>query len=157
MEEKIFRKESLENLKTPDQLGDYVRIVGTGNWLALGAVLLLVIGLLVWGLTANLETTMDVAVVVRDGNFTGYVKDANLAKIERGKIIKINTQKSSVDDVSQYPMKIDEKTNEYLRKLGHLMLDEWVYEIHGKVNLPDGIYESSVIIGSVKPLHFLLN
>lgn len=157
MEQKLFRKTCLDNLKTPDQLEDYVRIVGTGNWLVLWAVFLLVLGLLVWGLTANLETSIDVAISVRNGNFTGYVKDDDLSKIERNQIVKISSRETSVDYVSQYPVKIDEKTNEYLRKLGHLMVDEWVYEIHGKVDLPDGVYESSVVIGSVKPVQFLLN
>lgn len=41
MEDKVFRKKSLERMSSPEQLGDYIRVANPGIWLIMAAVILL--------------------------------------------------------------------------------------------------------------------
>ena len=41
MSEKLFRKQSLDKVTSPEQLNDYVRVSNPGVWMILAAVIIL--------------------------------------------------------------------------------------------------------------------
>lgn len=49
MKENIFRKKSIDRMKAPDELKDYIRISGTGIWILVLSLAVLLIGALIWG------------------------------------------------------------------------------------------------------------
>ena len=49
MNDKIFRKKSIERMKSPDELNDYIRISEPGVWLLLAGLILLLAGACIWG------------------------------------------------------------------------------------------------------------
>lgn len=49
MKESIFRKKSIDKMKAPDELNDYIRISGLGIWLFLIAILILLLAGCIWG------------------------------------------------------------------------------------------------------------
>ena len=53
MENQIFRKKSVERVASPEQLNDYVRVANPGVWLALAAVLALLVGACIWAYSAG--------------------------------------------------------------------------------------------------------
>ena len=55
MKEDIFRKKSLEKIQSPEQIDDYVRVITPGLWLVLGAVILLLSAMILWGIMARIE------------------------------------------------------------------------------------------------------
>ncbi|MCR5735988.1 MAG: hypothetical protein K6G22_15420 [Lachnospiraceae bacterium] len=44
----LFREKSLERISSPEQLDDYIKVVSPGIWLMLGAIILLLVGVIVW-------------------------------------------------------------------------------------------------------------
>ena len=51
----LFRKTAIENVRAPEQLNDYIKVTTPGAWTALAAVIVLLGGLLVWGLLGSVE------------------------------------------------------------------------------------------------------
>ena len=66
-ENKIFRDKSLEQLSSPEQLTSYLRVAGTGVWFVLAGIIVLIVGLIVWGIFGRIYTTVTVPAEVRDG------------------------------------------------------------------------------------------
>lgn len=50
MNNSIFRKKSLDKATSPEELNDYIRVTSPGVWLVMAAVILLLTGMLVWGI-----------------------------------------------------------------------------------------------------------
>lgn len=45
----IFRKKSIDKVSSPEKLDDYIRVTTPSVWIALAAMVILLIGVIVWG------------------------------------------------------------------------------------------------------------
>jgi len=50
----IFRKESLERMSSPEKLNDYIKVSNPSVWVILGAIAIMLIAVVVWGVTYEL-------------------------------------------------------------------------------------------------------
>ena len=50
----IFRKESLEKMSSPEKLNDYIKVSNPSVWVILGAIAIMLIAVVVWGVTYEL-------------------------------------------------------------------------------------------------------
>ena len=67
MSEPIFRQKSIERITSPDQMQDYIRVSNPRVWMILLAVIVLLIGVCVWGIFGTLDTTVETGGVCTDG------------------------------------------------------------------------------------------
>ncbi|MCR5626865.1 MAG: hypothetical protein K6F99_06070 [Lachnospiraceae bacterium] len=44
----IFREKSIERVSSPEKLNDYIRVSSPSVWLIMGAIIVLLLGLLIW-------------------------------------------------------------------------------------------------------------
>lgn len=51
----IFRDKAVERAGSPESLNDYIRVTTTPVWLVLGALLILLIGMIVWGIVGKVD------------------------------------------------------------------------------------------------------
>ena len=51
----IFRKKSLDRISSPDQLDDYIRVTTPSVWVALLALIVLLVGILAWSILGTVE------------------------------------------------------------------------------------------------------
>lgn len=130
MNEHIFRKKSLERIKSPEDLDDYVRIAGPGVWLLLGAVVLLLIGALIWGICGRVETSYEASASVKDGAAVVTVA-GEIPALNDGSFVRI--------EGNEYPAS---------EKDGVLSC---------VTALPDGEYASTLVTESTKPISFIWN
>ena len=72
MNEVIFREKSLEKIKSPENLNDYIRVSNPAVWLILAAVIFLLIGILIWGFFGHIDTTVNSYAVVKNGEECFY-------------------------------------------------------------------------------------
>ena len=70
----IFREKTLERISSPEKLTEYLRVTNPGIWIVLGAVILLLGGLLIWSMIGTLETKSNVKIVV-DNHIAEIVSD----------------------------------------------------------------------------------
>ena len=99
-ENKLFRKEALDKVSNPEQLDQHVRITRPSAWVAIFAVVILVIGVGIWAFTWNMTSGEDVAgvifptdsLMVKKSNSGGEVTDILVSEsevVEKGDILAI--------------------------------------------------------------------
>ncbi len=133
--ETVFRKETLERISSPEQLTDYLRITNPGIWVILSAVILLLAGLFAWSMIGTLETTATVKVIV--SNDTAQIVPIDTDIITEGMVFRVNSE--------EYTVALAENDD-----LGR-------YFGMASVDLPDGIYDGTIVVDQVHPIDFLLN
>ena len=136
MEESVFRKKSLERISSPEQLNDYLRVTNPTVWLVLGAVILLLLGVIVWGSIASIESFASGTGYVDNGVMTVRFDDPEIARsVEAGMTVTTGEQSATISSVGassdgslfalaqttladgSYPIKVVYKTTQVRRLL----------------------------------------
>ena len=157
MNKQIFRKKSVDRMSSPEQLNDYIKVTNPGVWMALAAIVILLVGVCVWGVFGTLETKLSVAAVSKDGQTVLYVKEGDLSAVKENMSVYIGDETYKVTSVSSQPVAVTEEISEYARHTGELSIGEWVYIVPIDGNMPDGVYRAQVVVDSVSPLYFVFN
>ncbi len=55
MANQVFREKSMERVASPEQLNDYIRVTSPSVWIVLAALLVLLLGILVWAVFGEME------------------------------------------------------------------------------------------------------
>ena len=155
MENPLFRKKSMERVSSPEQLNDYIRVTSSGVWVVLTAVLVLLAGFLVWGIVGKLETKVNAVAVSEEGKVVCYVREEDARGIEAGNAVRLQDAEFTVVSVSAQPVEADGRLSDYAMRLGGLSAGEWVYAVTLDAELSEGVYQASIVTGSVSPISFL--
>lgn len=139
MNEEIFRKKSLDKIKSPESLDDYIHVSNPGVWLILVSVIVLLAGACVWGIFGHIDSTVPAAVQIENGQAVCRIAEENISSIRVGSTVKVEDREAVIG------------------KLGSKTDREYVCTLSGLSDLPDGFYEARVIVESYKPLMFILN
>lgn len=139
MKEEIFRKKSLERIKSPDSLNEYIRVANPGVWLLLLGVIALLIGACVWGAYGHVDSTVPCLVRVDDGKAVCYVTDGNITSVTVGMPVKYAGQENAICDIGA---KEDEG---------------YACELEGVPAVSEGLYEGKVVVKRYRPMSFILN
>ena len=89
MKNNVYREKSVERVSSPEQLNDYIKVSNPGIWIILFAVIALLVGFIVWGVVARLETKLSVVAVSTENGVVCYVKEGDFASVEKGQTIHI--------------------------------------------------------------------
>ena len=133
MADEIFRKKSLDKIKSPEQLNDYVRVANPGVWLILCAVVVLLVGFCVWGIFGQIKTTVPAQVTVDGGRIICTV-DGEIGRIKAGMTVEAGDSKGVVKSVDA--------------KSGQVEID---------ISLSNGVYEGEIVMENIAPLSFVFN
>lgn len=133
MADEIFRKKSLDKIKSPEQLNDYVRVANPGVWLLLCAVIVLLIGFCIWGIFGQIKTTVPAQIAV-DGGKVICAVDGDVDKIEAGMTVEAGDSKGVVKSVDT--------------ESGRVEVD---------IYLSNGVYEGRIVTENIAPLSFVFN
>lgn len=157
MDKQLFRKASIDRVSSPEQLNDYIRVSNPGVWTILAAVIVLLIGVCVWGIFGRLETKITTAGTCENGVFTCYVSEEKIGQIKSGMTVNVDGVSLSVSGISAKPAVFSSETDSYLMYLGGFAEGEWLYEITANTSLSDGTYKAEIVTESVSPMSFILN
>ena len=126
-------------------------------WMALGAIIVILVGALVWATFGNIYTTVNGAGVVKDNNLVIYIKVSDRPSVKEGMEITVNGHKTVVREISQEPAQISEEVGEYVLEATGLKSGDWTYMVEADIDLADGVYEASITVESVHPIKFVTN
>ena len=157
MKESIFRKKSLAQVSSPEQLNDYIRVPNPGIWMILLAVIVLLVGVCVWGVFGHMDTNLKVAAVCKDGKLICYVKETDMKSVENGMPVTVNDKQYTVAGIESEPVSVSQEMSSYLLHLGELQKGEWVTPVTVNTDLEDGTYQASITVESVSPMSFIVN
>ena len=156
--ESIFTKKSLERISSPEQLNDYIKVASPGVWICIMAVIVLLLGAIVWGFFGKLESVTEAEAFCQDGQLEIYMDEAQLQKVKVGMQVRIDGKLYQVEDIAKRPVEVDESFDDYFIHASNLEKGEWVYriEIDERGQVPeDGVYAAQVITDSVNPISFI--
>ncbi len=157
MGNEIFTKKSMDKVASPDRLDDYLNVSNPGVWMVMIAIVLLLVGVCVWGIFGNLDTVLKTAVVSNDGTLEYYIKQEDIGRVEVGMEVNVNDERFSITAISDTAVELTADTDEYILHLGDFSTGEWVYIAESDGNVDSGIYPADIIIESVAPLSFITN
>ena len=138
MREEIFRKKSLDKVKSPESLDDYIQVSNPGVWLLLVSVIVLLAGACVWGVFGHIDSTVETSVRAENGTVTCYVEDESVSAMQTGMIVKFDEFEASITEIRQEG-------------------GDYSCTLQSDQTIPDGFYEGKVVVKSYKPLSFILN
>ena len=151
----------VKKASSPEQLNEYIKVTNPGVWVALLAVIVLLVGVCIWGIMGKLETTVDAVVVSDSGNTVCYVKEnaKHTTTVAVGQQVKIGDEVYTVKAVSSEPQLVsDLSLSPRTLSLGEFTETDYVYEITlDRAVSTDGVYEATVVTETVSPLSFVFN
>ena len=102
MDNQVFRKKSLERISSPEQLNDYLRVTNPAVWVILTAVILLLVGVLVWSSVASIDSFAGGTAQVKDGIMRVQFDDDQIANsVETGMTITVGDTSSVVKSIGR--------------------------------------------------------
>lgn len=126
-------------------------------WLLLAAIILIIVGVCIWGVFGKLETRESAVLTVSSGVGHMYLSYDQLEKVTSSTTVRADGHEGAVIGIDYTPIKIDEAFDIYTRQLGKMTDDEWYYDVSVSIDMEDGIYSSEIVIDSVSPVYFLFN
>ena len=153
----LFRKKNMERVTAPEQLNDYIRVSNPGVWMLLAAIIILLVGVCVWGVFGHLDTETKTAGVCENGTLVCYVRESDMDGVQVGTLISVGEKEYAVKEIAANPVRLDGESEAYLLHLSGLTAEDWVYAVTADCPLADGTYPVSVITERVAPLSFVLN
>lgn len=138
MNEKLFRQKSLDKVKSPDHLSEYIKVVNPSVWVLLASVLVLLLGLCIWGIFGSIETTVQTQVQCEDGEVSCVLSLEEGSRVKPGMSVSVEGASGVVQEVR----------NQTDGCICYLTLDQ---------SVPDGFYDGQIIVESLHPISFLLN
>lgn len=139
MDEEIFRKKSLEKIKSPENLDDYIQVSNPGVWLLLISVIVLLAGACVWGIFGHIDSTAEAEIRAENAVLICYVADQDISSVHEGMTVKFDDYEAVITEIGQK--------------------DEQGYScvLQSEQLIPDGFYAGKIVTNSVKPFSFILN
>ena len=157
MNEQLFRKKSVDRVSSPEQLNEYIRVANPGVWMVLAAIVILLVGVVVWGFIGHLDTTLNTAVVCENGEAVIYVKEADVEKVEVGMTVRVGENEYAISEIPTEPVRVDGTMSEYAVHASGLTVGEWVYAVKVNGDIADGVHKAEIVIESISPISFILN
>lgn len=135
----MFRDTALRKMSSADDLDRYVTVTNPSAWVLIGAVAVLIVAALIWGLTASLPLTTTVTGVIKDGEIVCFMPlDGNAIATTDSKVAAAGheTHITSVDDNPHSQREVSAALgSDYAFE--SLRLAQWNYKVI--VALPDAL------------------
>jgi len=168
MQNKLFKKSSVERFSSPEKLNDYIQVANPSSWMVLGGALALLLGVLVWGFFGMLTEEASFPGVAQEGGLKCYVSNGVAAELEADMEVTIlpmsdaaiGAVKGRVVSVAEHPLSYEEAAMEvasdYL--LASLGISSWniAVEIAAEEELYEGmVYSVSVVTDTQRPIELV--
>ena len=155
MENQLYRKKSMDRISSPEELHDYLRVTSPRLWMILTAIIVLLVGFIVYASTATLENTIPIQVHLETLDLQGENEEmtkytyvdctlpiSELEVIQPGMTVRVAGQEGTVSFLYT--------TSE--GEVGVLFDMENDY-----LGLPDGTYDAELVLEATTPISFLWN
>lgn len=171
MTRSIFDTENEDGVRSPEKLNEYIRVTSPGIWMAVVALLLILVSIIVWGLTGRIpvyHSTSAVGMRLKFdasradlGSMEDYAVEGVLCFMEATDVSSHELQEKRANVVFRDGTRVEgisylldttpEKDEEIKGLLSDFNIDsDWVLSILG-----DGVYRYPVYIELEKPLDYL--
>jgi len=152
----VFREKSLERVSSPEELNDYIKTTTPSLWILLIAIIVFLVGLIVWATVGTLESNHKVGCIVQNGTMTCLIPEADKVKATADSYVLIGEK--------QYPVVITDELEEatllsdsQLLHYSELEIGDWYYYTVSSTDLEDGYYNGKIVYEQINPIKFVIN
>lgn len=93
----LYREKNITRISSPEQLNDYLKVTKPAVWAVLAAIVLMLIGTLIWGSFAYIGSSVEGIAEVKNGTMTVYFKDDSFAgNVQEGMNVKVGETSSTI-------------------------------------------------------------
>lgn len=153
----LFRQKSIESMDSPEAMNDYLRVTSPGIWALLATVIILLIGVCVWGILGHIDTKALAAVVSEDGKAVCYVPEAALDPVIDNKTVSIDGKNYTLKPSILEPQTVSTDMDIYIRMAGDFQDGDIVYPVDVVDELEPGVYSGTIMTESISPVSFILS
>ena len=149
MENRVFREKSLDRIKSPDDMRDYMHISSPRLWMVLSAILALLIGFVIFAIAARVENTV-----------SGQAQVITFSDTEEPITTIVMELPAETKDMVDVGMEF--RINGQIGVVSLVYSDQNATFAAAKLNDPtillkDGIYDAEIVLERISPLSFLVN
>ena len=127
----IFNRKATEKLRNPDDLERYIRVTSPSVWVVLGACVILLAGLLIWGLLGSVSTSVEATGAVVNNRAVCFLSAEEMAKVNVGDTANFGGTTMTVESISAVPLSRNEADaalgSDYLAAT--LLKSDWAYQV----------------------------
>ena len=165
MQKNLFKKSSIDQISSPEQLNDYIKVSSPSVFMILAVVVLLLVSALVWGFFGSMSKTVSLKGVARGGEILCFVDPSADTVYKEGMEIAVTSNTGTVvsgkiSSVSQTPLSFVEAAtgvgSDYA--VYALSLSDWniPFIIEIDLSLVEGaIYSVNVTTESIRPISLI--
>ena len=162
-----FRKTSLDNISSPEQLNDYIKVSNPSIWMVLIALFVFLAAVLVWSITGSMPTTVQTKGVMMGESVLCYVDPEDADTINAGQKVKMETKNEdarngSIVSVGAVPLSAAEIASELKSDYLVQKLAQGEYAVKITISpedpaMTDGtLLNLSIVTETKRPIDFLL-
>jgi len=155
MANNLFREKNVEKVASPDNLDAFLRVTNPSMWIAFAAIVVLLIGGLVWSFTGTIESKVNAVIVSNDKGTTCYVSEKNVADLKEGMTVRVGTETYKLTGGSPNALLTSITLSDYAMQLGGFQDGEYVYALTLDKNLEPGNYKCEIVLETMHPIDFL--
>lgn len=152
----IFRETSLKRVSSPEDLDQYIKSTTPTLWLLLAAVIVLLVGIIVWGACGKIDSTSVVGCRADAGLITAYIREAEYEKLCEDSYVEIQGECYPIEKVTG-PSIVSDRSDAFLVQAAGIEEDAWYYTLTCSADLEDGEYKGAVVYEQVSPITFIIN
>lgn len=152
----VFRKKSLDRVSSPEQLDTYLKVTSVSVWVILCAIILMLIGAVVWGTYGKIESSVEFGCIVENKGVSCFIKESDAAKIKEDMTIIIDEEEYAIESINLYGQ-YKENSNDKGLNISGADNNEFVYLIKSNGNIADGVYKAKIVTERISPLKFVFN
>ena len=146
-----FREKSIERIENPEQLNDYLKVTSPGVWLVLATVIVLLIGVCIWGVFGRIQATVPAAVISQNGESVCLVPVTALEGMIHHRSVSVDGKEIVMSPSSLRAEVISEDTDVYVMLAGKLSVGDIVYPVALAETLDDGVYSGTLVTETLSP------
>ena len=146
-----FREKSTERIENPEQLNDYLKVTSPGVWLVLATVIVLLIGVCIWGVFGRIQATVPAAVISQNGESVCLVPVTALEGVIHHRSVSVDGKEIVMSPSSLRAEVISEDTDVYVMLAGKLSVGDIVYPVALAETLDDGVYSGTLVTETLSP------
>ncbi|MBR4455153.1 MAG: hypothetical protein IKS32_02900 [Solobacterium sp.] len=152
----LFRKKSMEQFTTPEQLNDYIRVSNPSIYLILFGVIVFLVSVVIWGMTGTINSHVTVHAIVDDGSLRAYIPEIQTADLKQTSTIMLNGIEYGISGISEPAKASSILTDEELVRCQLEPSEIVVTVTAGVEGLADGTYLADVIMVKMRPADLVL-
>ena len=121
------------------------------------AIVVLLIGVCVWGVVGHLDTTLQTVAIGENGQMTIYIRESDISSVKQGMPVSVGGAEYTIAELSVNPETAGDGFDEYALHVGGIQRGEWLYAASLSGPYTEGIHGAEITTESISPMSFVIN